>query len=102
MLAVGQMTMELYTFGMSKEMKEPIPYIAYEGALARMERTIKRLWILCLVMFLAFVISNGAWIYYESQFAVQQDTTTIDAMQGDGINIVSGGDTNYGAESKDN
>lgn len=45
-----------------------IPYFVHEGEVARLERTIKRLWILCIVIFVAFVLSNAAWIYYEAHF----------------------------------
>lgn len=78
-----------------------IPYIAHEGEVARQERTIKRLWILCIVIFLAFVLSNAGWIVYESSYA---DTiTTIEAEQeGSGTNIISGRDLSYGSESTDN
>jgi cytoskeletal protein RodZ len=51
---------------------EPVPFIVHESMVARQERTIKRLWILCLVIFLAFVGSNAAWIWYESQFEEQE------------------------------
>lgn len=82
--------------------KKSVPYIVFESAMARMERTNKRLWILCIVMFLAFVVSNAAWIYYENQFE-DVVTTTIDAQQdGSGNNVVGGGDVNYGAESQNN
>lgn len=65
-------------------MKEQVPYIVHEAAMARLERTIKRLWILCIIVFSAFVISNAVWIYYESQYmdeviSVEQDNT-------DGVN----------------
>lgn len=83
-------------------MREPVPYFTYEDVVVRLERTIKRLWILCIVIFVAFVLSNGLWIYYESQWETVQTTTTIDADQGDGVNMVSGGDINYGTEGKDN
>ena len=78
-----------------------IPYIAHESEVARQERTIKRLWILTIVIFLAFVLSNGAWIVYESSYA---DTiTTREAEQeGSGTNIISGRDLSYGSESTDN
>lgn len=72
-----------------------IPYIAHESALVRQERTIRRLWILCIIIFLAFTGSNVAWIYYESQF--ETTTTQIEAEQeteGGGDNYVIGG--NYG------
>lgn len=64
---------------------------------AMAERTIKRLWIIVLVLIIALIGTNGAWLYYESQF--QTVETTIEAEQGDGVNIVGGGDVNYGAES---
>ena len=75
-----------------------IPYIAYESALARLERTIKRLWILCIVMFLAFVISNGAWIYYESQWVTIDESTEQTVLQRGTDNQFIGGDF-YGPSS---
>lgn len=71
-------------------MKEQVPYIVHEAAMARLERTIKRLWILCIIVFSAFVISNAVWIYYESQYmdeviSVEQDNT-------DGVNNFIGND----------
>ena len=41
---------------------------------ATLERTIKRLWVLCIILILALVGTNLGWIYYEDQF---EDTTTI-------------------------
>ncbi len=86
---------------MTEEKLINIPYIVHESEVARQERTIKRLWILSIVIFLAFVLSNGAWIVYESSYA---DTiTTIEAEQdGSGTNIISGRDLSYGSESTDN
>ncbi len=86
-----------------KESNEPesVPYIVHESSMARMERQIKRLWITVLVLIVMLVATNGAWIWYESQFSYIE--TTIEAEQdGSGVNIVSGGDLDYGAESKDN
>ena len=78
-----------------------IPYIAHESEVARQERTIKRLWILCIVIFLAFVLSNAGWIIYESSF--EDVTTTIEAEQdSSGTNIISGRDLFYGSESESN
>ena len=45
-----------------------VPYIAHEGMMARMERTIKRLWILALVLTVLLVGTNVAWLWYESSF----------------------------------
>ena len=45
-----------------------IPYFAHEGMMARMERTVKRLWILCIILIVLLAGTNGAWIYYETSF----------------------------------
>ena len=37
---------------------EKISYYVHEGMMARMERTNRRLWILCIIIFLAFVIQD--------------------------------------------
>lgn len=80
---------------------ESVPYIVHESSMARMERQIKRLWITVIVLIVMLVATNGAWIWYESQFSDIE--TTIEAEQdGSGVNIVSGEDLDYGAESKDN
>lgn len=78
--------------------KEPesVPYIVHEASMARMERQAKRLWIAVLLLIVLLVGTNAAWLYYESQFS--GIVTTIDAEQdGSGVNIVSGGDLDYGA-----
>lgn len=69
-------------------MKEQVPYIVHEAAMARLERTIKRLWILCIVMFSAFVISNAIWIYYESSF----EDVVVTQENDDGYNNYIGND----------
>lgn len=80
---------------------ESVPYIVHESSMARMERQIKRLWVTVILLIAIVVVTNGAWIWYESQFSDIE--TTIEAEQdGSGVNIVSGGDLDYGAESKDN
>ena len=55
-----------------------IPYYVHEGEMARQERHIKRLWILCLVIFAALVVTNAGWIYYENQFEDVTMTVTQD------------------------
>lgn len=84
---------------MNGEEKAVVPYIVYESALARQERTIKRLWMLCLVIFAAFVGSNLYWIWYESQFEDVVTTTTQEVEQDSeegGSNMFIGGDWYYG------
>ena len=75
-----------------------IPYIAFEAAQSRLERIIKRLWITTIILIILLVGSNVGWLIFESQF----EDFSIEAEQdGDGINIVGGGDIDYGAESND-
>ena len=53
-----------------------VPYIAHESAVARLERVIKRLWVLVLALIILLCASNAAWIWWESQFEevrIEQD-----------------------------
>ena len=67
----------------------------FESAQARLERIIVRLWKLCVLLVILLVLSNGAWIYYESQFEVEEQTTVrqeVDCKTGnaaiyDGVHI---------------
>lgn len=77
-----------------------IPYIAHESAMARMERQIKRLWIVLIMTIVFLVASNAAWIWYESQF----EEITITAEQtadGQSNNYAIGGDY-YSGETDGN
>ncbi len=44
-----------------------VPYAAHEAALARQARSFRRLWIVCIILIIALVATNVAWIMYESQ-----------------------------------
>lgn len=78
-----------------------IPYTIHESDMARMERQLKRLWIVLIMTIVFLVGSNAAWIYYESQF-VDEVTETIETSADGGGNaygtIVSGdnSEVNYG------
>ena len=41
---------------------ESVPFLVFEDTVVRLERTIKRLWILSLIQFTALVGSTVAWI----------------------------------------
>ena len=75
---------------MEKE-KEMISYFAHEGMMARMERTNHRQWIVIIVLIICLVGTNLAWILYESQFEVVQETTTQEVTQDTG----NGGDNHF-------
>lgn len=85
------------------ENNTPVPYIAYESTMARMERANKRNFIIIIILILALIATNAGWIIYESQFETVETSTQIEAEQnGADVNIVGGGDINYGAESQSN
>lgn len=73
-----------------------------------MERIIHRLWALVIIIFLALIITNGAWIYYESQFEVVEETTEEVVTQdvratGNSDAVVAGiGDAFNGGKSEAN
>lgn len=78
-----------------------VSYIVYESATARLDRIIKRLWVIILVLIILLVGSNLAWLYYESQFEQVTETTVTqdvrsgkgDANLNDGVHINGEDDT---------
>lgn len=79
-----------------------IPFIAFESATSRQERTIKRLWILCLVLIIALLGTNAGWLYYETSFDEVSVTREVEATaDGNGdLNLNTVGGDYYGGESK--
>lgn len=79
-----------------RQQAEPVSYLAYESMKTTMERTIKRLWILAIILIILLAGTNAAWIYYESQWQVVE-TTTIEAEQESdtGNNYAVAGDFNW-------
>lgn len=71
-----------------------IPFIAFESVTSRQERTIRRLWILCIILALMLVVTNAVWFYYESQM----ETVVVTQDNADGYNnfIGNDGDINNG------
>lgn len=84
---------------MEKE-KTDVPYIVYEGEMARAERRDKRQWIVIIFLIVSLLASNIWWLVYESQF----DTYTYDYTQdGEGLNNINTGeqgDVLYGPEAE--
>ncbi len=83
---------------------EQIPYIAYESAMARQERTIKRLFIIIILLIVLLVGSNVGWLIYESQFedVITSNKISQDVDTGNGDAYVAGvGDVTYGESKTD-
>lgn len=76
--------------------KEPIPYLAYESTMVRMERTIKRLWILLIIVITLLVGTNCFWVWQESQYYDVSTTVEADATDGGNAFANNGGDLTYG------
>lgn len=68
-----------------EETNMAVPYIVYEGAQARHERTIKRLIVIIIIAISMLFASNAIWVYVWSQY----DTIEYDYTQdGRGVNII--------------
>ena len=70
-----------------------VPYVVHESAMARAERQTKFLvWVIVLLIVL-LVGSNCAWLWYENQFeVVEETTTTIEQDNENGYNNYIGND----------
>ena len=73
-----------------------------ESSLAKLEKANIRLWVVVIILIVALLGTNIAWLYWESQWQYIQTETSIDAMQDGDNNVISGGDLYYGTESEDN
>ncbi len=86
----------------NRQKLEPVPYIVHESAMARNERTIKRLWILLIMTVALLVGTNGAWLWYESQFDVVETTEVTQEADGNGENNFIRGNFYGSSDSQDN
>ena len=69
------------------------------SAVARLERVIKRLWVLVLVLIVLLAASNAAWIWWESQF----EEVRIEQENESGYNNFIGNDGDiYNGETDNN
>ena len=81
--------------------KEHVLYgIPLESAIAAMERTIRRLWVLCIIVIILFVCTNAFWIWKLSQYdkVVTESTITqdFDTRSGD----IQNGDIRINGEAE--
>lgn len=80
---------------------DPVPFAVHESAMARMERTIRRLWILLIVLVVLLVGSNALWIWHESQFEDVYTEITQENDRGFNSYIGNDGDINNYGEAND-
>ena len=60
-----------------------VQYIVNDGAVARLERVIKRLCVLVLALIILLCASNAAWIWWESQF---EEVKTVETNEANAYN----------------
>jgi hypothetical protein len=71
-------------------------------AQARNERNVKRLVIALIVAIDLMFVSNMAWLWAWNSYDYSSEEQIITAEQdGEGVNIVGGGNIDYGADSTD-
>jgi hypothetical protein len=75
-------------------------YLAIESALARLDRTNRRLFILCIILILLLLATNIGWLYWENQF--EDVVVTQDNANGYNSYIGNDGDINYGETNDKN
>lgn len=75
------------------KLPESVPYIVHESDMSRLERQLKRLWVVILILIFLLVGSNCAWMIYESQFETVEETYQEVIQEADnGENHFIGGD----------
>ena len=78
--------------------RQIIPLVAHESDMSRMERQLKRLWIIILVLIGLLFATNLMWVIYECQYS-----TISYEQDGEGLNNINTGiqgDVDYGTESE--
>lgn len=76
--------------------------IAFERMQSKDEKNDHWRNVIILTLIILLVVTNAMWLIAWNQYDYVEDDYSIDAQQdGYGVNIVSGGDLDYGADSND-
>lgn len=77
-----------------------VPYIVFEGAEAKSERTIKRLIIALVITIVVMFATNVFWIYEFCSFDYASEETSVEADNSSAANYIGqDGDITYGSEN---
>lgn len=84
-----------------KKNPELVPYIAHESAMARNERTVKRLVIAIATSIVLLFLANAAWLWAWLQYDYES-SETVYTQDGEGLNIIGDGNEAeiYGSDSQ--
>ena len=70
-----------------------VPFFLHEAECTRLEKIIKRLWILAVILVALLVLTNAAWLWYESQYEdVIATWQEVEQENDNGNNTFVGGD----------
>ena len=68
--------------------KEPVPYIVYQGTMARFERTLRRLIVALIVAVVMIAASNIAWLLVFNSYDVVSEEVSLDGKDGGNANYI--------------
>ena len=68
--------------------KEPVPYIVYEGTMARFERTIRKLVLVIIVAISMMFASNMAWLYAWNLYDYESSSVVVDSESKGNANYI--------------
>lgn len=68
-----------------------VPYIVYEGTMARFERTVKKLIIVIVIMALALFATNMAWLYAWNLYDYESTNIIVDGESKGNANYLGAG-----------
>lgn len=77
----------------------PVPYIVHESAMARNERTNKRLVVALIVAIVLMFVSNAFWLRAWMSYDYTGDETVVEALDGVANYIGNSGDIVNGSDS---
>lgn len=80
------------------ELKKDVPYIVYESAQVRAERTIKRLTVALIISIFLIFVSHAAWLFFVSQYEFESYDLSTDGG-GNASYIGQDGDINNGTST---
>lgn len=84
------------------EKQDNLAYIVYEAAMARGERTIKRLFVIVILLIVLLVGTNAAWLYYESQWDIVESWEVVQENDGGYNNYIGNDGDIINGETNDN
>lgn len=84
------------------ENNNTVPYIVYEGTLDRLDRRHRWDMIIIIILIVLLAASNMAWLWFFNQYEIVDDYSIEAEQDGSGVNIVGGGDIDYGTEGENN